>query len=426
MESGGRAGRWIGLCLFTLVLTLMLIATLAPGSAASGQSSARSIALAGAYTGLATGVEAARYNPANLGLGDRRNSELQLVGVGVNLTNNSLTLDDYNRYTGAVLSQEDKDYLLGKIPTDGLHLTAEVEATAMSISFGSFVLSTTGVGAANINLNRDVIDLILNGNTIGEDISLEGSYSDVIGYVETGLSYGMPLYSTAHSQLAVGATAKYIRGLAVERITELDGSVNTWSTGFEGSGNLVAQTATGGSGWGVDVGAALKLSDDYSVGLSVRNLISNINWTNNTEEHGYIFSFDTMTVDNISDDYIVSEEYTEDIDPFSTSLPQVMTVGLANTTGKLLWAIDWVQGFETTAGSSAKPRIAAGAEWLGLGFVPLRAGFGTGGIQGTGFSFGSGLNLSPFVIDAAVQTGATLSSGSAKGLNVAFSIGLDF
>jgi len=417
--------RALGVSATILALTAMMMVMFAPGAAASGQSSARSLGMAGAFNSLAEGVDAPRYNPANLGLASHRNSSLELIGFGVNLNNNSITLGDYNKYTGAVLTDSDKEDILGKIPSDGLKLVAEVEASAFSFSLGRFAVSNTAVGAANVNLSKDILDLILNGNTLGDEIELSDSYSDAVAYVQTGFSYGLPIHKSARKQLAVGGTFKYIQGLAVEQITKLEGGVSTLSTGFEGSGSMIAQTATGGSGWGLDIGAAMNLNEKYTVGASIRNFMSTISWSNNTEEHGYEFSFDTMTVDNMDADYVVSEDYTREIDGFKTELPSVLTLGLADTEGKLLWAVDWEQGFKTEAGSSSKPRIALGAEYRGFGLLPLRAGFGTGGGKNSGFALGAGLNLAVIQVDFGVQTGTSLSSSSSKGLNMALGLRLD-
>jgi hypothetical protein len=281
------------------------------------------------------------------------------------------------------------------------------------------VLSVTGVGVADVNLSKDIVELLFNGNTFGQEIELTGSYSDAVAYVQTGLSYGRQIANIGQRRLAVGATVKYLRGLAVEELTELEGSLNTLETGFTGDGRMVARTATGGSGFALDLGGTLEFSRNYTVGLCIRNFLSNISWSNDTEEHGYLFSFDTMTVDNMEDDYVVSEDYTEDIAGFSTKLPATMTIGVANVTGDLLWAVDWQQGFRVGAGSTTKPRLAAGLEWNKFSLLPLRTGFATGGNKGSTFSFGSGLRLAGFRLDVAAQTGSSLSPYSTRGLNFA-------
>jgi len=416
MKTFTRRAAWVGL--------IVLIA--AAQTLAGGQSSARSMAMGGAYLSLASGVDAARYNPANLGLAGYRQTRLEVVGLGVNVSNNAISLSDYNRYTGAILTDADKRELLDKIPSDGLNLIAEVEASALSLSKGPFVLSVTGVGVADVNLSKDIVELVFNGNSFNQEIELTGSYSDAVAYVQTGLSYGRQIAVIGKRKLAAGATIKYVRGIAVEELSELEGGLNTLETGFTGEGRMIARTATGGSGFALDIGAALELNRDYTVGLAIKNFLSNVSWNNDTEEHGYLFSFDTMTVDNMEDDYVVSEDYTKEIGGFSTKLPATMTVGLANVTGKLLWAVDWQQGFHTGSGASTRPRLAAGLEWRKIGFLPLRTGFALGGNRGSTFSFGSGLHLSAFRLDVAAQTGSSLSPYSTRGVNFALATGLVF
>jgi hypothetical protein len=103
-----------------------------------------------------------------------------------------------------------------------------------------------------------------------------------------------------------------------------------------------------------------------------------------------------------------------------------MNVGFAKTSGKLLWAIDWTQGFRVAPGSSTKPRLAMGVEYKLLSFLPFRSGFTIGGDRNTAFSFGSGVRFFGFYFDAAVITGTSLSVYSAKGANLSISTGLLF
>ena len=389
-------------------------------------SSARSLALSGSMTALASGVDAARYNPANLGLQGNSSLQIELLSAGFNVSNNSFTLDDYNKYTGATLSASDKAYILGQIPKEGLNLKANAEAAAMSVGLGKFVFSVSGVGAVDANLNKDIIELMLNGNTFADSVVVTGSYSDGIAYAQAGLSYGRLLYEQGTRQFSVGATVKYIRGIGVEEIIKFEGLASTQQTGFQGNGEIIARTATGGSGYGLDLGAALKFNHNYTIGVRFENVLGSIKWNKNTEEHGTTFSFDTLTINNAGDSAIVSNDYSIGIPSFSTRLPTVMNLGVANTSGKLRWGIDWEQGFKRTAESSTKPRLSIGIEWLQLGLLPLRLGYASGGGRGDSFSFGSGINLSPFYLDLAAVTGKNISLYSAQGLKLAFSTGMRF
>ncbi|MFH2035783.1 MAG: DUF5723 family protein [Candidatus Zixiibacteriota bacterium] len=411
----------------TIIITIIILVSLAAIASAGGLSSAKAVAMGGAQMGLAEGVYAAIYNPANLGLSSHQQTSLELAGAGIEFHNNSFSLDDYNKYNGSFLNDDDKSAILGKIPSEGLKVNADVEAGAMSFATGSFALSIVGHGAVATNLGKDALELFFNGVEINDTFTIDGMYSDANAYVSVGLSYGRPIINLGGKELSAGFTAKYIRGLAYEKITELRGGVITFATGYEGEGTMVAQTALGGTGYGLDIGAALKLTKDYTVGLAVENFISNINWNVETEEHYYHFEFDTLTIENMENDSIViTDEYSQPIPSFSDNLPSIMRAGIAKTTGKLKWAVDYVQGFTLAAGSTTKPLIAAGAEYRFIGFFPLRAGYSIGGGKSSIVSGGFGFDLGIFYLDMAVSSHSFMNFGAEKGLHVAVSTGLVF
>ena len=410
-----------------ITLIVFALCLIAVSVDAGGLSAARAVGMGGAQMGLARGVNAPLYNPANIGLSEYRENSIELAGAGVQIMNNSFTLADYNEYTGAILTDNDKSVILGKIPSEGLKISAEAEAGAMSVSLGSMVLSFNGIAATEVNLGKDALRLFLEGNDLDEAFTLEGMYSEAIAYGSVGLSYGLPIYISGTRQLAIGATAKYIHGFAYEEVTELTGEVVTLAAGFSGEGTMIARTALGGNGYGLDIGAALKLNDSYTAGVSVTNFLSNITWDNETEEHGYHFELDTLNADLIEDDSIdVSEDWSNPIGEFSSSLPSVLKMGLANIDGRFVWAVDYIQGFRLAAGASSKPRIAAGIEYRLLSFLPLRTGYSLGGGKGSIISGGLGLDLSLFHLDLAVSNNSTLNFDNTKGLHLAVATGIRF
>jgi len=412
----------------TKILTILLITSLMAGTAiGAGLSSARSVAMGGAYIGLAKGVRAALYNPANIGLNEYRQNGLELAAAGVQITNNSFTLNDFNEYTGALLTDDDKSTILGKIPKEGLKVSVEAEAGVLSLSLDRLVVSINGYAATETNLGKDALQLFLEGNTLGESFSMEGMYSEALAYASIGVSSGMSVYTSGTRQVALGATVRYLRGIAYERVTELRGGVVTLATGLDGEGTMIARTATGGQGYAVDIGAAIKLNDSYTAGIAFSNVLGSINWTDQTEEHGYHFQFDTLTAGDFDNDsLIVTDEYSRDIDAFSSSLPVLMKAGLAKTSGRFNWAVDWTQGFEVAAGSSSKPRLAAGVQYRLIPGVPFRAGYSIGGDKGSVFSIGSGLNLPLFYLDIALSNNSTFDFEDARGVHLAASIGFEF
>ncbi|UCD93736.1 MAG: conjugal transfer protein TraF [Candidatus Zixiibacteriota bacterium] len=410
-----------------IFIYLIIIGLVALSANAAGLSSARAVAMGGAYIGLAKGVYAPLYNPANIGLSGYKEYGVEIASAGAEIANNSFTLSDYNKYTGAVLTEEDKSVILGKIPSEGLKISAEAEAGALSASLNSLVISINGNAATEVNLGKDALELFLMGNQINDSFSLGGMYSEAIAYISVGLSYGRPVYKFGTRQLAVGGTVKYIKGLAYEKVTELHGGVVTLITGFQGDGTMIAHTAEGGNGYGIDVGAALKLSDSYTAGLTFSNLLSHISWNTCTEEHGYHFEFDAISLEDMDNDsIIVTDDYSIDIPGFGSRLPVVMRTGVAKTDGKILWAVDYIQGFRLAAGSSTKPRIAAGGEYRPFRRTPVRAGLALGGGKRAVFSLGFGFELPVFYMDIALSNNSTLAFNATKGLHLALSTGLKF
>lgn len=414
------------LAVAAIVLSLLLMFS-GPSKAASGLSNARAAAMAGAQISLAKGFYSPSFNPANLGISDYQMRGMQVFGAGVSLNNNSLSLDDYNRYTGAHLSEADKQYLLSKIPTEGLKVSADGEVSALGLGAGNFAVSLSAVGAAEINLNRSVIELLLNGNTYGESVDMDGIYGDGYGLASLNFSYGHRLYKSYDRQLAVGATMRLLKGLVYEEIIEANGRAVTLSTGFEGAGNIVTRTASGGTGFAVDLGATLQLNKNYTVGAAIYNFASAVRWNKETEEHHYQFAFDTLTAVNLDNDSLITTVDTAvAIAPFTTGLPSTIRVGLAKTSGALLWAIDWEQGFKLAAGSSPTPRISTGMEYRVLSFLPVRAGFGLGGKQGTTYAGGIGFNFAPVSLDVGIANYNAVAGSSGKGINFAVTGGLHF
>jgi hypothetical protein len=410
-----------------ILVCSVLVSLLALSAHATGLSSARAVAMGGAYIGLAKGVYAPLYNPANIGLSGYKEYGVEIASAGAEIANNSFTLSDYNKYTGAVLTDEDKSVILGKIPSEGLKISAEAEAGALSASLNSFVISINGTAATEVNLGKDALELFLMGNHINDSFSLDGMYSEAVAYISVGLSYGRPVYQFGTRQLAVGGTIKYIKGLAYEKVTELHGGVATLMTGFEGDGTMIAHTAEGGNGCGIDLGAAFKLSDSYTAGLTFSNILSHISWNTATEEHGYHFVFDAISLEDMDNDSIVvTDDYSIEIPGFSSRLPVVMRTGVAKTDGRILWAVDYIQGFRLAAGSSTKPRIAAGGEYRPFRRTPVRAGLALGGGKRAVFSLGFGFELPVFYMDIALSNNSTLAFNATKGLHLALSTGLKF
>ncbi len=405
----------------SLVLVMFASAT------GTGWDDARSIAMAGSYTAVARGYDAIGFNPANLGLPDKPGTQVQLFAFGSKLNNNSFSMSDYKRYNGAYLSESDKREILSKIPSEGLEFRGTSAASALAFTFGPIAVSTTVEAAGTGTLSKDMVDLAFFGNKIGETISIDNADAQGLAHVDLNLAYGRRIKSFDWGDLSAGVNLKYIYGIASIDVTESNGSATTQVDGIDADGSIIMRSATGGSGFGLDIGTAATYREDWVFSAGLKNLVSSISWNKDAKETEYTFEVISLTAETASEDStVVSDEVERSVGSFSTSLAPQVNLGAAYTIGKFLLASDLKFGLKDKAGVSTTPEISVGSEFHQFSFMPLRAGVSFGGVHGTSLGLGGGFRLSSFFIDLAWASSGTLLPSFGRGLSLAVSSGLRF
>ncbi len=404
-----------------------LILLLCASAMAGSHYDARSIAMAGSYTAVARGYESVGLNPANLALADRPNTSVGLFGFGSLINNNAFSKGDYNKYNGSHLTDQDKQDILDKIPTDGLEFKGNTGATALSVSHGPFAFSTVVEAGGRGNLSKDVVDLAFFGNKVGETVVIDDADGEGIAHVDFNLSYGRKVRSFDWGKVTAGLTFKYIRGIAVFDITQADASATTNYDGVNADGSMTVRSSTGGSGYGFDIGAAANYGEDWVFSFGIKNLVSNISWNNETRETEYFFDVAGFTVETADEDTtVVSDEIEHSIGSFSTSLAPEVNIGASHTYGDFLLASDLKLGLRDKFGSTTTPEISVGGEYQALSYLPLRAGLSLGGLHGSSLSLGGGVNISSFYFDIGWASSGTVLPKFGKGMAFAVSSGLKF
>lgn len=408
-----------------LLLALFLLLVWVDQSAPVGLSSARSLGLAGAYTSVAKDFEAPLWNPANLSFENSRGLNLNLFSLGACVENNAFSLKDYNEYNGRFWDDRDKDNILSLIPSTGLELNAQAEASILGLSLGSFALVSWATGVSSASFPKDPFELLLLGNQAEDTVSLEGTSGEVYAYATLALSYGKSIYKNGEKEIGIGANLKYLQGIIYQKIVRASGEVRIKETEIEGESDLVLHTASGGKGYGLDLGISAKMSKKISLGVFLSNPLSQIRWDRKTEEKGYQFQIDSLNLSNSNDDSVVlSEDYEKDIEPFVTHLPTVAKAGFAYQAKKILVSFDWEQGFEEGPGVSRTPRFSIGSELKLIGFLPLRGGVSFGGKEGVTLCGGFGLYAAAFYLDIGIANKKALFPNSSKGIGIAVGLGL--
>ncbi len=97
-------------------------------------------------------------------------------------------------------------------------------------------------------------------------------------------------------------------------------------------------------------------------------------------------------------------------------LPGSLNVGTYLQAGPLGLAADIGKGMNGTGVNSTKPYLALGTQYRFGGFLPVRAGFRTGGPASASFHFGTGVELANFEFSLSVSsTGGRVPGGSSLG-----------
>lgn len=416
---------WIKSILKAVILAFILLFLWADQSVPLGLSNPRSLGLAGAYTSVAKDFEAPLWNPANLSFKDNQGLSLNLISLGAFVENNAFSLSDYNNYNGRFWEDLDKNKILNSIPSTGLNLDAQAEASILGLSSGSFALISYATGVSDISLPKGPLELLLLGNQGEDTVSLDGTSGEAYAYATLALSYGRSIYHKGEKEIGIGANLKYLQGIIYQKIVKASGEIRIKESEIEGESDLILHSASGGKGFGLDLGVSARVSKKISFGIFLSNPLSQIRWDRKTEEKGYQFQIDSLNLSNSDDDSVVlSEDYEKDIEPFVTHLPLIARAGFAYQSKKLLVSFDWEQGFEEGPGVTKTPKFSLGSELKLMSFLPLRAGVSFGGKEGLNLCGGFGLDFGTVYFDLGLANKKALIPNSSKGVGISLGLGL--
>jgi hypothetical protein len=179
-------------------------------------------------------------------------------------------------------------------------------------------------------------------------------------------------------------------------------------------------TAVQGSGFGVDLGGTVEMDlagpaaqvfswiggpKSLRVGLSVTD-IGSISYD---KDAGSFTANETFTWDGIDLDDGFNDALADSIreeiylnyesgnkDEIKEKLPTKINLGGHLQLGKLAFALDFSKGLNEQAMNSQRVALGLGAEYKLFNFIPLRAGYRTGGLTSSSITFGTGIELRNF------------------------------
>jgi hypothetical protein len=385
-----------------------------------------------AFGAVARGVDAFAWNPANLALTYENRMEINLIGLNFNAANSSLSISDYKRYLtesghGGHWDEQEIDELLDLIPEEGLDANGDVKVNVLGLLFGRYGLSIQGIGKTLGVIPKSTLELTLKGNQEQfKEFSFKNFDGDAFSAVKLSLSLSQPIpFKKFFKEFAVGLNFNYYRGLAMAEITRAEGSLVTTEDAIVSSMDVVSRTGQGGAGFGMDLGAAGKIKDNWTVSFVLKNMFAGINWTQQLEENRTIFVVDSINLDNFGELDSVISTTTYSIEEFKTRIPLVFHFGIAyDVRDNIKLALDLEQAFEDKLGYSDKAQLAIGVEYTPTRFVPLRMGMSFGGKWKYLLGLGLGIHVGFFNLDLAYAMHQamwpTVSTGYSAAANLKF------
>jgi len=378
------------------------------------------------------GALAAGWNPAILALdGSPRNSYL-LPSAAITLGNNA--------YSPQFLSQV---FIKGKHLTDGetSDLLGELKSGEWNI-YGGGYLPLFGISSGAVALNafdlhyagsgsvpKDMFDLLFKGTETGRIYRLDNLSEESYGYWTIAFSGAKKLNPPPFfREFSIGGTVRYMRGLGYNSISRAGGFFQITSDTIHCDGSIQSLQAGTGDGVGLDLAVAGWLEPlGGSVGLTLGNLLGDIQWAGVTSRELFFSRHSGIDIDSVSrkgywQNFFNDRDTSYSYGALGTPLPRYFLLAIRRSDHVFRrngsWFVSWYQGLNKVVGNSTIPRLSVGQELSTCRWFAARAGVGVGGLEGFTLAGGVGLRFNRYKFDLGGSWHRGVMNG-AKGFTLA-------
>ncbi len=374
------------------------------------------------------GPAGAAYNPALPSLVPVR--RVELVGCDLHVGNGSLPLRQYGQLNGAHWDQEDKDQILATLDSGHLDIAvgAEMRAAGICWGSGSFVIRTRAHG--ELSIPRQALELLLNGNTVGETFSLDGTSGEGILFTEYRLSLGLPLYQMVGQDRGAlegwhaGCAAKILRGWRYARILEAAGGLTTTSQALYGDGSIRSLAAQGGTGFGADVGFAGPLCGSWTASLVVTDLLGWLDFTGDVQERIDSFDLSGLCIGEGAGQIVATETVEIPVDAFRVYLPVGLSLGAARRDESSLTSLRMDLSGEDRLGAARTVRVAIGHARRFAGCLAARGTASLGGADRASLGGELGWRVGAAQVDLGLRSWGSLNPWASRGIGLVATLNL--
>ncbi|MDD3536418.1 MAG: DUF5723 family protein [Candidatus Cloacimonetes bacterium] len=339
--------------------------------------SAKSIFFADSYMLRAAGVEANYWNPARINKAPGGELWLPALNTGVSISNNALSLHKYNYFVSRdTLHTKDKEKLL-KGMRGKLALSAEASISTFGFTSGYVALSSANHLFAKVRAQEDILRLALYGNNKDEyRFGKEANGADGIAYSDITLGFGgfkLPYLDQYVPDIYIGASLSALAGIGSVETQKFDAIVsNNTESGLSVDLEAQARYATVGAGFKSMLGLYSEVYPNLELGFTLDNIGGSIKWMGDSSAEYYSVWADSIYALNVDEEDLFNEEQeSRELDGFESKLPPEMRLAAKYSIANATFSLDYVQGFEHSALTSATGRISAAASYYPVQSLPL-------------------------------------------------------
>ena len=227
-------------------------------------------------------IESMQRNPGLLGA-TPYSFEFQINPVAAGLGNNSWTAYQILDHMNEHWDQETKEEILGSIPDDGFNFGVD-QKSDLFLGGGSWGLQAGLRSNANLNLDKQIFEILLEGTDIELEVDLQNTYAKGSLIANSGVSKAFSIERIAEwvnwESFYLGTGLNYLYGLAwvdAKAVGEAQLNYEEDDTSLTGEAQIEMLYSHimedgGGQGFAVDVGIWGQPTSRLSIGLSLTNM----------------------------------------------------------------------------------------------------------------------------------------------------------
>lgn len=254
----------------------------------------RALGMGGAYIGVARGQEALFLNPANIGLPGNPHWSVAFPQIVAGGTTLGLGFDDFRDIQNYDdVTEERANEILADIPASGTRVDYDVRVPAAAVQVGRFAVGVSYTTLGGHGVSKDLADLFLRGyreEELRTSFDVGNTRGSRASFIDIAVGHGRRF-----GPVSVGATGHYYMGRFLARSALLGINANPFALpGQRVQAEYAGVYTDEGSGYGLDIGAAMQPIPGLTVSAAIGNAIGKMDWSEDLKVRSVVLTEDDL------------------------------------------------------------------------------------------------------------------------------------